>query len=369
MKDVRQCSISSIAFTLEVDAYDLLFDYIESIRARYVKNPDGEEILADIEARIAELILSANGGDRVVARPLIENIIGQLGSVDDICDEPDDTDDNAEAESSSQEPKAKIRKQLYRNVDNAPIGGVCSGIAAYIGCSEVVVRLVALLLLFFGGMSIWVYIILWIVMPAAVTARQKLEMRGEPITVSSINDYYNSTMGDPKHKSLLSSLLNAIGRIFMILFKFVLVVILFAFICAFLAILLALFTVVLSLGTLGGWLVASVAVMVLLSLGMLIALGVYAVMQMINSRQINGGAILIMLLIWLALTLITATIAAVNINDLREAVEDIQDGFIYNHHIHISEAASQSFKLGDADFSHESLATLAIIEQNHDGVA
>lgn len=75
MKEVKKCSISGVAFTLDADAYEELSAYLESLKRSYRESPDGAEIVADIEARIAELILSVQDNARVVEKPLIMNII------------------------------------------------------------------------------------------------------------------------------------------------------------------------------------------------------------------------------------------------------------------------------------------------------
>ena len=92
MKEVKKCSISGVAFTMDTDAYEALESYIESLKKSYANNPDGAEIIADIEARIAELILSAQDNTRVVERPLMLNIIRQMGSAEDISDQANDRD-------------------------------------------------------------------------------------------------------------------------------------------------------------------------------------------------------------------------------------------------------------------------------------
>ena len=82
MNEIKKCSIAGISFTLEKDAYEALQTYIKSLNDTYKNNPDGEEIIADIEARIAELILSTQPAEGIVAKPLIDNIIKQLGSAE-----------------------------------------------------------------------------------------------------------------------------------------------------------------------------------------------------------------------------------------------------------------------------------------------
>ena len=87
MKEVKKCSISGVAFTMDTDAYQELEAYLESLKKTYKETPDGAEIVADIEARIAELILSAQDSTRVVEKPLILNIIRQMGTAEDISEE------------------------------------------------------------------------------------------------------------------------------------------------------------------------------------------------------------------------------------------------------------------------------------------
>ena len=84
MKEVKKCSISGIAFTLDADAYALLSRYLDSLKATYAETADGDEIVADIEARIAELILSQQENSRVVETPLLRQIISQMGTAEDI---------------------------------------------------------------------------------------------------------------------------------------------------------------------------------------------------------------------------------------------------------------------------------------------
>ena len=89
MDQIKKCSLAGISFTLEADAYAALEGYIQSLQEAYKSTPDGEEIVADIEARIAELILSAVSADAIVTKPLIMNIIKQLMELFSAKDEED----------------------------------------------------------------------------------------------------------------------------------------------------------------------------------------------------------------------------------------------------------------------------------------
>ena len=187
MNEVKKCSISSIAFTMEADAYATLHEYIETLKKSYRDDKDGDEIIADIEARIAELILTTQDNNKIVEKPLIDNIIAQLGSAEAISEESD-TDDT---KNRNREPR--IPRRLYRDMENARLGGVCAGIARYYDIDPVWVRLLMfspLLLMFLswvpfmdwastlGGnifaVVILSYFVMWFSVPAARTSRRLL---------------------------------------------------------------------------------------------------------------------------------------------------------------------------------------------------
>ena len=151
MKEVKKCSISGIAFTLDADAYALLSRYLDSLKATYAETADGDEIVADIEARIAELILSAQDNARIVEKPLIENIIRQMGSAEDIS-ETADTDLHSDT--------PRIPRRLYRDTENAKLGGVCAGIGRYFDIDPVWVRLGLFLPLLFSCFG-WIPFLHW----------------------------------------------------------------------------------------------------------------------------------------------------------------------------------------------------------------
>ena len=106
--------------------------YLESLKRAYKDSADGAEIVADIEARIAELILSAQDNARIVEKPLIENIIRQMGSAEDISE-------TADADLHCDTPR--IPRRLYRDTENAKVGGVCAGIGRYFDIDPAWVRL------------------------------------------------------------------------------------------------------------------------------------------------------------------------------------------------------------------------------------
>lgn len=224
MKEVVKVSISGIAFSFAPDAYEVMKSYLDRLEAGYAKQPDGREIVADIEARIAELILNEQESDSVVSRQLAESVVAQLGF-------PDELEEHADS-------AEKLPKRLYRNPEGAVLGGVCSGLGTYFRTDPVWIRLaffLPLLLIvlpthgFFGSLfvaGIVLYLILWIAIPMARTPRQRLEMQGERVTASSIRENFaddaSAMPPAPKRQrsaTVWADLVYAAGRILLFLLK------------------------------------------------------------------------------------------------------------------------------------------------------
>ena len=253
MNEIKKCSISGVGFTFEKAAYDRLNNYLASLKEAYKSNPDSEEILADIEARIAELILSAQSDAQcVVTLPIIENIIEQLGSPEAISGEESKTANNTES---------RIPRRLYRDLENAKLGGVCAGLAKHFGVDAVWIRLAMaspLILVVIGAPFLhWLstlggnlcavffitYLILWFAIPEAKSARQKLEAEGKPISASTIANRQGATQ-EEQAKSSVASVVTTFGRFMVIVMKVLLGLLLFpvAFVVFFLLLSLVVIT-------------------------------------------------------------------------------------------------------------------------------
>jgi phage shock protein PspC (stress-responsive transcriptional regulator) len=113
-----------------------------------------------------------------------------------------------------------FKRRLYRDNDDKVIAGVCSGIGHRLGIDAVWMRLLFIIIFFFAGSGILVYIILAIVMPKAITPTQKLEMRGDPVNISSIRRE-TETPGNVKQPTAVSRVFDALGSLIKGLFKFV----------------------------------------------------------------------------------------------------------------------------------------------------
>ncbi len=318
MKEVKKCSLSGVAFTLDTDAYEALAAYIESLKKSYENSADGEEIVADIEARIAELILSAQDNTHVVELPLVQNIIRQMGSAADISDA--DLDD-------ARRGGPRIPRRLYRDSDNAKLGGVCSGIGKYFDIDPVWVRLalfLPLLLTCFQwvpllrwtgpmmanlfGIFIICYLIMWFAVPAARTARQKLEMNGEKITEQTIRRTTAAAGAydpDGHAKPVIAEAVSVMGKIVLMLCKIFAGLLVFGFIMLACALIIGLFALLVGghdlplspafLHDMSLWL----PILGIFALLIPVILLIYVMMCLIASRKPGGKTVLIFFLLWL----------------------------------------------------------------------
>ena len=173
-------NLGGIVFHIDEDAYQKLSRYFDAIK-RSLNNSSGqEEIIKDIEMRISELLSEKLLSDKhVIGLKEIDEVISVMGQPEDYIIE-----DDSKAESNYQAYKKS--KKLYRDKDKGMIGGVAAGLSHYLGIDVVWIRVILLLFFFGFGTGILAYIILWIATPEAVTTSEKLEMTGEPVTISSI---------------------------------------------------------------------------------------------------------------------------------------------------------------------------------------
>lgn len=183
MNQTLTVNISGIVFHIEVDAYDTLKIYLNKIKSIFNNSEEREEIMQDIESRIAELFsASMNDKNQVITATDVDNVIAIMGKPEQYVNEEEE---EVHSSSYSSQSNVKNDKKLFRNPDDRILGGVCSGLGAYIGFDTVWIRLF-FVAAFFLGFGFFTYIILWMVMPEAKTASDKLKMKGEPINVNNI---------------------------------------------------------------------------------------------------------------------------------------------------------------------------------------
>lgn len=249
MKRTLTINLNNSIFNIDEDAYNELQSYLSSLKNHFSKEEGGDEILSDIEARIAEIFKEkVTEFKQVIVIEDVNYIIETLGRPETIIDEEQPTEEKEEKNTKNREHR---NRRMYRDTDNRVIGGVCSGIGAYFNIDPVFVRVLMAVTFFFAGPLI--YLLLWIAIPAAKTTSQKLEMKGEKINVSNIeksireelNDVkdnfkkYKNTKGYEEGRNIFMQIFDAIFLIISYIFKFIGGILGFVFIIVGLALLFA----------------------------------------------------------------------------------------------------------------------------------
>lgn len=185
MKKVVSVGLGGYSFQMEEDAYFMLQDYLTKFKAKLGSQDDAGEVMQDIESRLAEILFEdVKSPNQVVGVGLVQRIINRMGM-------PDGSNDYTDYQSTYQSAYQVPQRKLYRDPDHCVLGGVAGGLAAYLDAEIVLLRVIWLVSLVFGGLGFWAYIILWICVPMAKTPTQKLQMRGLPITAENLLKYAN----------------------------------------------------------------------------------------------------------------------------------------------------------------------------------
>lgn len=185
MNKTVNINLANTFFHIDEEAYAKLRRYLESIKKSFSGTPGSDEIIADIETRIAELFSEKLEHDRqVITMKEVDEMISVMGQPEDYHVDEDLFEDPVDGRESSE---TKRSKKLFRDWDNKYIGGVCAGLEHYLGLDALWIRIIFLVLAIFGsGFGLILYFVLWILVPEATTTAEKLDMRGEPINISNI---------------------------------------------------------------------------------------------------------------------------------------------------------------------------------------
>jgi len=306
MKKNISINISGIIFHIEEDGYDRFKKYLDSINRYFASYEDSEEIIADIESRIAELFLEKlDDGKQVISTEDVDILISTMGQISDF-EAMEEEDDFAKEESASQKkqkaeqkdqskkrstkheyegPRKLERdtrnqllggvaagaahylkidqiwlrvlaiitipispvvyiimwialpgndsmiehesvKKLYRNPDDSVLGGVASGLANYFKTESLVLRIAFIVFTLAGGAGVLAYIVLWIITPKANSITDKMQMKGQKVTLSNIDSSIKKTKEEslnPRGENTFTTILlfpfRLIGKIFSALGK------------------------------------------------------------------------------------------------------------------------------------------------------
>ena len=189
MKKTLTVNLGGTVFHIDEDAYQLLDKYLTNLRIHFKNKEETDEIMNDFEARISELLSERiRLGYEVITIEHIEEVIKRMGKPEDIFDDEQTKEEKEEqpTEEAYSQQATTTRRRLMRNPDDRILGGLCGGFAAYMNWDPTAVRIALFLLMFFFGVTIPLYFILWLIVPMAQTATEKLEMRGESVTIENI---------------------------------------------------------------------------------------------------------------------------------------------------------------------------------------
>lgn len=166
-------NINGIVFHIEENAYEVLIKYMNEVKQHFGFSADSYEIVNDIENRLAEMFTEklAESGKEVIVIGDVERVIAQMGK-------PSDFDTESET-IEPENPQARGERKLFRDMEDRIVGGVCSGIGHYFNVEPRWVRLIAILSFLLFGTGFGIYVILWAVMPKAITRADKMAMKGE----------------------------------------------------------------------------------------------------------------------------------------------------------------------------------------------
>ena len=210
MKEITRIHLAKTPYDIELDAKEVLQKYLSEIKQMM----GSEDTMYEIEARMVELLgergVQSNG---IITMSDVEDLRSKMGLPKEFSDSESNEDSQADLT-----PSNSPAKRLMRDTDNAIFGGVCAGIAAYWGINPLWVRLLFIISPFITfGTALLVYIIIWISLPEAKTAAEKLQMRGEPVTLDSLKKAANNSESKYRTKETLAKILRiclALGLFF-----------------------------------------------------------------------------------------------------------------------------------------------------------
>ncbi|NOR86554.1 MAG: PspC domain-containing protein [Bacteroidales bacterium] len=246
MEKTLTINISGWVFNINEDAYKKLTEYFKNLKAYFKKQQGGDEIVSDIESRIAELFKEkSQEQDVVIDIASVEAIMKTMGQPYQMEEDDEDDSDYQQANTHS-----KSRKKLFRDPINAHIGGVSSGLGQYINLDPIIIRILFVFLLLPGGLGIILYAILWILIPEASTTSDRIRMEGKKVNVENIENkvreeatYLKERLSDFSEEAIdvykktgparryglkrLESFFQSLGKITLRILKFLLGLILF----------------------------------------------------------------------------------------------------------------------------------------------
>lgn len=186
MNKTFNINLGGYPFAIDEDAYEYIQNYLGAIRKHFSTSDGCEEIIYDIEVRMAELFQEHLKGRAIISMKEIDEVIMIMGKPEDFGAEPMGEYHQSSYKNKKSTTNLGTGKRLFRDPDDKKVAGVCSGISAYLGIEDPLwVRLIFVLILFTGAGAL-AYFVLWALVPEASSSGDKLAMRGEPATIENI---------------------------------------------------------------------------------------------------------------------------------------------------------------------------------------
>lgn len=188
MKKTISVSLGRCCFILDEDAYAILNRFFDNYRSDLLKTESAvsvDEVVVDVETRIADLLREKLCGREVVDAALVSEVIGVMG-----FKVPDASQETSQATGTSgpENGDSRGRRKIYRDGSRKAIGGVCSGLSYYLDADVVLMRVIFVLAMILGFAGFWIYLVFWIIVPEAKTPFEKCEMRGIPATPENLKN-------------------------------------------------------------------------------------------------------------------------------------------------------------------------------------
>jgi phage shock protein PspC (stress-responsive transcriptional regulator) len=199
MNKTVNINLAGTFFHIDEDAFFRLQRYLEAIKRSFTDSQGRDEIVNDIETRIAELFTEKMQHDKmVISAKQVDEVITIMGQPEDYLVDDEIFEDEPKRKKTSSTSQGK---KLYRDRENQYISGVAAGLGHYLGIDAVWIRILWVLLATgSGGGFILIYILLWAIVPEAVTTSEKLSMRGKPVNISNIEQKIKEGFEDVSEK-------------------------------------------------------------------------------------------------------------------------------------------------------------------------
>ena len=197
MNKTLSIGLAGFSFMIEEHAYIKLSDYLSALRGS-LDASEADEVMHDIEIRMVEIFKDSLGKREVINNEDVEKVIAQLGTPEAIEEQEETYFSESTTRKSQNHSYANSKKQLFRDPENAKLGGVCAGLAHYVGLDITWMRVIWVLMFFalipLPGtpfLVILVYIILWAILPKAQSTSDILKMKGKPVNFDTIKEESN----------------------------------------------------------------------------------------------------------------------------------------------------------------------------------